>query len=98
MTGESYLRTGQVAQRLGRSSYEIRKLLEFDLIQGEYTGSQWRIPVKEVDRLEREGVPDIPVSLPEPDDEPDHWEPPDDSAALSPSPSAEVVEATDEVS
>jgi hypothetical protein len=97
MTEESYLRTGQVAKRLGRSSYEVRRLLECGLIQGEYTGNQWRIALREVERLEREGVPDVPVSLRQPEDESDYWEDQDDSTSLPATPSKEVIAATDDV-
>src|SRR5713101_2463651 len=97
MSEESYLRTGQVAKRLGRSSYEIRRLLECGLIQGEYTGNQWRILVKEVDRVEREGVPDVPVSLRQPEDEPDDWEDPGENPSQPAPPSQEVIAAADDV-
>ena len=37
------------------------------LIAGtEFTGKQWRIPLQEVERMEREGVPPVPISVPDP--------------------------------
>ncbi|PYT23269.1 MAG: hypothetical protein DMG57_32535 [Acidobacteria bacterium] len=55
-------RTGQAAKLLGRSSYEIRRLAESGLIGAEYSGKQWRIPAAEVERLRKDGVPEIPSS------------------------------------
>src|SRR5689334_14789488 len=57
---EGYYRTGQVAEILGISSNDVRRLCEAGLIEADYTGKQWRIPVSEVERLKRDGVPPIP--------------------------------------
>ena len=58
---KTYLRTGQAAKELGVSSHHVRKLCEAGLIEdAEYTGKQWRIPLSEVEKLQREGIPSIP--------------------------------------
>ena len=60
---EGYYRVGQGAERLGISSHKVRQLCQTGLINAEFTGSQWRIPIKEVDRLIRDGIPPIPQNL-----------------------------------
>jgi excisionase family DNA binding protein len=59
--GDAWYRTGQVAKALGVSSYTIRRLADSGLIEASYTGNQWRIPASEVDRLLKEGIPDLPA-------------------------------------
>lgn len=59
---EAYYRTGAAAKALGLSSYQLRRLAESELIAAEFTGNQWRIPVSEVERLLKDGVPDTPAS------------------------------------
>ena len=59
---ETCYRTGQAAKLLSRSSYEIRRLCEAGLIDADYSGKQWRIPAAEVERLRKDGVPEIPSS------------------------------------
>jgi len=59
---ESSYRTGQLARVLGVSSYQIRRLAEAGLIEAEYSGKQWRIPARELERLQKEGVPEIPAN------------------------------------
>src|SRR5215469_3595737 len=60
--GEAWYRTGQVAKVLGVSSYTIRRLADSGLIEASYSGHQWRIPASEVDRLLKEGIPDLPAA------------------------------------
>ena len=61
-----YFRSGTTAKQLGISSYQLRRLCEAGLIDAEITsGGQWRIPATEVDRLKREGIPPMPQTLPE---------------------------------
>ena len=57
---EAYYRTGQVSKLLKVSSYHIRRLCETGLIEAEFTGQQWKIPAREVDRLRKQGVPPLP--------------------------------------
>jgi excisionase family DNA binding protein len=64
---EAYYRTGAAAKALGLSSYQVRRLAEAELIDAEFTGNQWRIPASEIDRLLKEGIPDIPASGDEPE-------------------------------
>jgi hypothetical protein len=59
---EAYYRTGAAAKALGLSSYQVRRLAEAELIDAEFTGNQWRVPAFEIDRLLKEGIPDIPAS------------------------------------
>jgi excisionase family DNA binding protein len=60
---EASYRTGQVAKMLGLSSYQIRRLVETGLVDAEYSGGkQWRVPAAEVDRLLKEGIPEIPAN------------------------------------
>ncbi|MDP3000211.1 MAG: helix-turn-helix domain-containing protein [Bryobacterales bacterium] len=59
---ESCYRTGQLARALGVSSYQIRRLAETGSIEAEYSGKQWRIPARELERLRRDGVPEIPAN------------------------------------
>jgi excisionase family DNA binding protein len=60
--GEAWYRTGQVAKALGVSSYTIRRLADSGLIEASYSGHQWRFPASEVDRLLKEGIPDLPAA------------------------------------
>lgn len=63
---EATYSTGQAAKLLSTSShhissYQIRRLCETGLTEGELTpGNRWRIPASEVERLKREGLPPIP--------------------------------------
>jgi excisionase family DNA binding protein len=59
---EASYRTGQVAKMLGLSSYQVRRLAETGMIDTEYSGKQWRVPAAEVDRLLKEGIPEIPAN------------------------------------
>lgn len=57
----STYRTGQAAKILGTSSHILRRLCETGSISAELgAGGQWQIPVDEVDRLKKEGIPPIP--------------------------------------
>ena len=61
---EDYYRTGQAAKELDVSSYHVRRLCECGLIDAELTsGRQWRIPLSEVTRLKKEGMPPIPQAI-----------------------------------
>ena len=88
---ESYYRTGQAAAVLGISSYAIRRLCAAGLVEAEFSGRQWRIPVSELDRLKREGVPPIPGLTD--DSAPRHQKP---SPPLLAPPSPAVVIAAEE--
>src|SRR6266481_6096994 len=88
-----FYRTGQAAKALGLSSYQIRRLAESGLIQAEYSGSQWRIPGSEVDRLFKDGVPEIPAN----DDRPEKPSPAKPTNGLLAPPSPTVVSAAEEV-
>jgi hypothetical protein len=59
---ESCYRTGQIARLLHVSSFRIRRLAETGLIEADYSGKQWRIPGRELERLQKEGVPEIPAN------------------------------------
>jgi hypothetical protein len=63
-----YYRSGQAARVWAISSHLVRRLCEAGLIDAERTdGGQWKIPHSEVERIQNEGVPEIPSSI-EPDD------------------------------
>ena len=89
---ESYYRTGQAAKLLGGSSYHVRRLCEAGEIESEISaGQQWKIPLAEVARLKREGVPPVPVEV---EDEPiEHDEEPEEEFEKSP----RGIEAADDV-
>jgi excisionase family DNA binding protein len=57
---EAYYRTGQVAKLLKVSSYHVRRLCETGLIEAEFSGQQWKVPAREVERLRKQGVPPLP--------------------------------------
>jgi excisionase family DNA binding protein len=90
---ESYYRTGQAAKLLGVSSYHVRRLCEAGEIESEISaGQQWKIPLAEVARLKREGVPPVPVEVE--DEHPiEHDEEPEEESEKSP----RVIEAADDV-
>ena len=58
--GVSY-RSGPAAKILNVSAHALRRLAEAGLVDAEYTGSQWRFPVEEIQRLRREGLPPLPA-------------------------------------
>ena len=61
---EATFRVSAAAAQIGTSQHKLRRLCEAGQIDAERTPSgQWRIPVAEIDRLRRDGVPDLP-SLP----------------------------------
>ncbi len=63
-----YYRSGQAAKVWDISSHLVRRLCEAGLIKAERTdGGQWKIPHSEVQRIRREGVPEIPSSVAEDD-------------------------------
>src|SRR5579871_2550671 len=65
---ERYWRTAQAAAELGIPPRHMRRLCEANLVEAERTeGGQWRIPMQEVNRLKKDGVPPVPVGAePEP--------------------------------
>ncbi|MEN6536908.1 MAG: hypothetical protein ABFD89_24860 [Bryobacteraceae bacterium] len=67
MTTPTY-RLGQAAKMLETSTYRLRALCRAGLVEAELTASgQWLIPVEEVSRLEKEGLPPVPRATPEPE-------------------------------
>lgn len=96
---DGFYRSGQAAKQLGVSSYHVRRLCEVGEITAELTaGQQWRIPASEIARLRREGVPDIPVESDDGEDSRHTLEERDDpSDGLLASPSAELIEAAEQV-
>jgi hypothetical protein len=70
MTG--LYRSGQAAKMWGISAHLVRRACEAGLIEAERTvGGQWKIPHSEVERVKKEGMPEIPSSI-EPDQ--NHYE------------------------
>ncbi|MEN6537303.1 MAG: hypothetical protein ABFD89_26865 [Bryobacteraceae bacterium] len=67
MTTPTY-RIGPAAKMLETSTYRLRALCKAGLVETELDDSgQWRIPVEEVTRLEKEGLPPVPRATPDPD-------------------------------
>src|SRR5437867_189774 len=65
---ENFFRTAQVAKLVGCSPHLIRRLCEAGLVSSEQTAAgHLRIPQKEVERLQREGLPPIPTTAVETD-------------------------------
>ena len=54
-------RSGQAAKVLGVSAHALRRLAEAGLVDADFTGSQWRFPAEEIQRLQREGLPPLPA-------------------------------------
>jgi hypothetical protein len=64
-----YYRSGQAARVWAISPHLVRRLCEAGLIVAERThGGQWKIPHSEVERIKKQGLPEIPASI-EPDDD-----------------------------
>lgn len=64
MARQGFCRTGQVAKVLGLSAHQVRRLCETGLVVAELgPGGHWRIPVSEVVRLQKDGVPLIPSAV-----------------------------------
>ena len=58
---EGTFSTGQAALALGISSYKVRTLCAAGAIDGELTGTgRWRIPARELRRLQKHGIPEVP--------------------------------------
>jgi excisionase family DNA binding protein len=95
---EPALRIGQAAAQLGVSPHHLRQLCKCGLIEAEQSaGGQWRVPLGEVERLAREGVPEAPTFIEEADEVPrptNAARAPDDLYA---DPSPDVIEAREEV-
>ena len=61
MTVGATYRSGQAAKLLGVSAHVLRRLAEASLVDADFTGSQWRFPAEEIQRLQREGLPPLPA-------------------------------------
>ena len=61
MTAGTAYRIGQAAKILGASAHALRRLAEAGLVDADFTGSQWRFSVEEIQRLQREGLPPLPA-------------------------------------
>jgi excisionase family DNA binding protein len=48
-----YLRTGEVAEKLGVTSETVRNMLEDERLYGEKNGKHWRIPSEQFDKLDK---------------------------------------------
>jgi len=69
MTEHTY-RIGYAAHRLKTTSHILRRLAKTGLIQADMTPrGQLLFPITEIERLEKEGLPALPVELPEEGDE-----------------------------
>jgi hypothetical protein len=81
MAKQGFCRTGQVAQALGLSAHQVRRLCETGLVKAERgPGGQWRVAAHEVARLQKEGVLLIPSAV---DDlQPEKREPRNKSGAM----------------
>ena len=61
---EPYYRSGQAAQLIGISAYHVRRLCEAGFIDAVLAASgHWQIPASEIQRLQREGIPEIPAGI-----------------------------------
>jgi excisionase family DNA binding protein len=93
--------TGQAARALRIPQSYLRALCQAGLIAARSTdGGHWRIPKAEVDRLRREGIPELPDLEPEPEPEAPPAVPapnPKPHPALLAEPSKETVAAADQV-
>lgn len=66
----AYYRSGQAATMLDITAHSVRRLCEAGLIEAELSdGGQWRVPASEIERLKQEGVPPIPSSVVDQDEE-----------------------------
>lgn len=92
---EGYWRTTQAAGELGISPRHMRKLCEAGMVEAERTdGGQWRIPMQEIERLKKSGVPPVPLTAePEIKSKPSQQ---NGSAALLAPPSSAVIDAAEE--
>jgi hypothetical protein len=64
MKRNGYYRSGQAARVWAISSHLVRRLCAAGLIEAERTNSgQWKIPHSEVERIKKEGIPEIPSSI-----------------------------------
>src|SRR5215471_719121 len=93
---ETYFRSGQAAKLLQISSRDLRRLCELGMIEAEFSdGRQWRIPTREVERLQRQGLPPIPSSNISPGHESNRA--PHSAPRLLAEPSDDTIDAADEV-
>jgi hypothetical protein len=68
MARQGLCRTGQVAKVLGLSAHQVRRLCETGMVEAELgPGGHWRIPVSEVVRLQKDGIPLIPSAVDNPE-------------------------------
>lgn len=59
-----YYRSGQAAKLWGISSHLVRRLCEGGQVRAERSeGGQWKVPYAEMERIQKEGVPEIPSSI-----------------------------------
>ncbi len=96
---DGFYRIGQASKQVGVSSYHLRRLCEAGAIDAELTsGNQWRVPIAEIARLKREGVPPIPQKLSQ---EEDRQEPADEPRevpdGLYAAPSEDVIDSAEQV-
>ena len=98
---EVYYRTGQVAKLLKVSSYHVRQLCESGLIEAEFTGQQWKIPAREVERLRKQGVPPLPQLSEDEGEEapqpPTNYDVADASNGFRDGPSRAVIQSVEQV-
>jgi excisionase family DNA binding protein len=95
---EAYYRTGQAAKQLGVSSYHVRRLCEAGEIAAEISaGQQWKIPVAEIARLKRDGVPPVPVTVDEESADVESNGEPVAPEGLYANPSDQLIEAAEDV-
>ena len=81
MAKQGFCRTGKVAQALGLSAHQVRRLCETGLVRAEPgPGGHWRIPASEVARLQTEGIPLIPSAVD--DSQPEEREPENKGCAI----------------
>ena len=63
---EAALRIGQASKELGVTAHHLRRLCASNLVEAETSpGGQYRIPLLEIERLKRSGVPPIPILIEE---------------------------------
>jgi hypothetical protein len=96
----AYYRTGQAARRWGTTSHIVRRLCEAGLVEAELSDrEQWRIPASEIERIEREGIPEIPSATAPSDEDEIEAEGSDDCSPhhLLVRPSEKVVTSSEDV-
>src|SRR5262249_44185439 len=93
--GKFFFTSGQAARQLGTTTDAIRNLCQSGAIKSQTTaGGQWRVPVAEIERLKRDGLPPIPRPMP---GRPAGPRVNSRASALLADPSEEAIAAADEV-